>query len=191
MLRVAYNSWMKRVMEIIIIIITWLFLDPSILMLLENFAGRLSAKADVYSFGVVLLELLTGRRALEKSKPGVEQNLVDWAKPHLGDKRRLYRVMDTKLGGQYPKKGAHAIANIALQCTCSDSKMRPRMSQVLEELEQLQDSKLGSASPQVDIRRASQSQTVPRSPLRVQPSPRRRSVGAASPLSGYRTAQVR
>lgn len=143
----------------------------------------------MYSFGVVLLELLTGRRAVDKSKPGIEQNLVDWAKPHLGDKRRLYRIMDTKLGGQYPKKGAHAIANIALQCICSDAKLRPRMSQVLEELEQLQDSKhsSASASPQVDIRRASQ--TVPRSPLRVQPSPRR-SLGAASPLSGYRTTQV-
>jgi serine/threonine protein kinase len=155
----------------------------------SNFAGRLSAKADVYSFGVVLLELLTGRRALEKSKPGIEQNLVDWAKPLLADKRRLYRIMDTKLGGQYPKKGAHAIANIALHCICSDAKSRPRMSQVLEELEQLQDSKHGPGSPQVKIRRASPSQTVQRSPLRIQPSPRR-SVGAASPLSGYRTAQV-
>jgi serine/threonine protein kinase len=155
----------------------------------SNFAGRLSAKADVYSFGVVLLELLTGRRALEKSKPGIEQNLVDWAKPLLADKRRLYRIMDTKLGGQYPKKGAHAIANIALHCICSDAKSRPRMSQVLEELEQLQDSRHGPASPQVDIRRASHSQTVQKSPLRIQPSPRR-SVGAASPLSGYRTAQV-
>ncbi|XP_062216671.1 probable serine/threonine-protein kinase PBL3 isoform X2 [Phragmites australis] len=150
--------------------------------------GRLSAKADVYSFGVVLLELLTGRRALDKLKPGIEQSLVDWAKPHLGDKRRLYRIMDTKLGGQYPKKGAHAIANIALQCICSDAKLRPQMSQVLGELEQLQDSKHGSSSPQVDIRKTSH--TVPKSPMRVQPSPRRRSLGAASPLPGYRTAQV-
>jgi interleukin-1 receptor-associated kinase 4 len=157
-----------------------------------NFAGRLSAKADVYSFGVVLLELLTGRRALDKSKPGIEQNLVDWARPHLGDKRRLYRIMDTKLGGQYPKKGANAIASIALQCICGDAKMRPRMSQVLEELEQLQDAKYGAASPLVDIRKASHAiPRSPRSPMGVQPSPRR-SLGAAaaSPLPGYRTAQV-
>ncbi|KAG2543127.1 probable serine/threonine-protein kinase PBL3 [Panicum virgatum] len=155
--------------------------------------GRLSAKADVYSFGVVLLELLTGRRALDKSKPGIEQNLVDWARPHLGDKRRLYRIMDTKLGGQYPKKGANAIASIALQCICGDAKMRPRMSQVLEELEQLQDAKYGSASPLVDIRKASHAiPRSPRSPMRVQPSPRRSlgAAAAASPLPGYRTAQV-
>ena len=147
---------------------------------------------------MVLLELLTGRRALDKSKPGFEQNLVDWARPHLGDKRRLYRIMDTKLGGQYPKKGANAIASIALQCICGDAKLRPPMSQVLEELEQLQDAKYGSPSPLVDIRKASHAapkspmSTTPKSPMRVQPSPRRSlgTAAAASPLAGYRTAQV-
>jgi interleukin-1 receptor-associated kinase 4 len=153
-----------------------------------KFTGRLSAKADVYSFGVVLLELLTGRRAVDKSKPGLEQNLVDWAKPHLRDKRRLYRVMDTKLGGQYPKKGAHAIANLALQCICNDSKMRPQVSEVLEELELLQEPKNKPGSPQGDIRRSSNA--VPKSPMRVQPSPRRSHGKTASPLPAYRTAQV-
>ncbi|KAJ8476210.1 hypothetical protein OPV22_019937 [Ensete ventricosum] len=70
--------------------------------------GRLSVKSDVYSFGVVLLELLSGRRAVDKTKMGIEQNLVEWAIPYLCDKRKLYRIMDTRLEGQYPKKGAHA-----------------------------------------------------------------------------------
>uniref|UniRef100_A0A803QNN5 Protein kinase domain-containing protein n=1 Tax=Cannabis sativa TaxID=3483 RepID=A0A803QNN5_CANSA len=50
----------------------------------------LTAKSDVYSFGVVLLELLSGRRAVDKTKVGIEQNLVDWAKPYLGDRRKLF-----------------------------------------------------------------------------------------------------
>ncbi|KAF5939312.1 hypothetical protein HYC85_023571 [Camellia sinensis] len=66
--------------------------------------GRLSAKSDVYNFGVLLLELLSGHRAIDKSKAAVEQNLVDWAKPYLGDKRKLFRIMDTNLEGQYPKR---------------------------------------------------------------------------------------
>uniref|UniRef100_A0A0E0BA99 non-specific serine/threonine protein kinase n=1 Tax=Oryza glumipatula TaxID=40148 RepID=A0A0E0BA99_9ORYZ len=158
--------------------------------------GRLSVKADVYSFGVVLLELLTGRRALDKSKPASEQNLVDWTRPYLGDKRRLYRIMDMKLGGQYPKKGAHAIATIALQCIRSEAKMRPQMSEVLEKLQQLQDPKYNVTSPQVDTRRRSSSGSVPRSPMRMQPSPRRLSASASplpaagSPLPACRTAQV-
>lgn len=40
--------------------------------------GELTVKADVYSFGVVLLELITGRSAIDTSKPTSEQNLVSW-----------------------------------------------------------------------------------------------------------------
>uniref|UniRef100_A0A0C9QUP9 non-specific serine/threonine protein kinase n=1 Tax=Wollemia nobilis TaxID=56998 RepID=A0A0C9QUP9_9CONI len=99
--------------------------------------GRLTAKSDVYSFGVVLLELLSGRRAVEKNKPGIEQNLVEWARPYLSDKRKLLRVMDTRLEGQYSMKGAHKAAGLALQCLSNEAKHRPLMKEVVETLEQL------------------------------------------------------
>ncbi|KAE8727686.1 Serine/threonine-protein kinase BIK1 [Hibiscus syriacus] len=51
--------------------------------------GHLSAKSDVYSFGVVLLEMLSGRRAVDKNRPSREHNLVDWAKPYLANKRKM------------------------------------------------------------------------------------------------------
>ena len=59
--------------------------------------GRLTAKSDVYSFGVVLLETLSGRRAVDKGRPLVEQNLVDWAKPYPATKRRIFRVMGKRV----------------------------------------------------------------------------------------------
>ncbi|MBA0771029.1 hypothetical protein Gotri_019562 [Gossypium trilobum] len=40
--------------------------------------GQLSTKSDVYSFGVVFLELITGRRAVDNSRPPRERNLVSW-----------------------------------------------------------------------------------------------------------------
>lgn len=40
--------------------------------------GQLTVKSDVYSFGVVLLELITGRRAIDTTRPTREQNLVSW-----------------------------------------------------------------------------------------------------------------
>ncbi|ESQ34337.1 hypothetical protein EUTSA_v10008330mg [Eutrema salsugineum] len=100
--------------------------------------GRITAKSDVYSFGVVLLELLSGRPTVDKSKVGVERNLVDWAIPYLGDRRKVFRIMDTKLEGQYPHKGAVLAANTALQCLNQEAKLRPNMSNVLSTLEELE-----------------------------------------------------
>ncbi|XP_028762118.1 probable serine/threonine-protein kinase PBL3 [Neltuma alba] len=144
--------------------------------------GRLTAKSDVYSFGVVLLELLSGRRAVDKSKAGVELNLVDWAKPYLGDKRKLFRIMDTKLEGQYPQKGACTAANLALQCLNSEAKSRPPMTEVLATLEQIEASKnagrrshSGPQRAHVPIR-GSPART--RSPLHLTPT--------ASPLPAHR-----
>lgn len=40
--------------------------------------GQLTFKSDIYSFGVVLLELITGRKAIDSTKPRKDQNLVGW-----------------------------------------------------------------------------------------------------------------
>ncbi|KAI8528498.1 hypothetical protein RHMOL_Rhmol12G0152600 [Rhododendron molle] len=151
--------------------------------------GRLTAKSDVYSYGVVLLELLSGRRAVDRSKSGVEQNLVDWAKPYLGDKRRLFRIMDTKLEGQYPQKGAYAAATLALQCLCAEPRLRPRMKEVLAALEELQ-APQNAGKPLVSEKKIV-SDRVKKSPMRHHRSPKNLTP-SASPLPALRqTAHVR
>lgn len=40
--------------------------------------GQLTLKSDVYSFGVVLLELITGRKAIDNTRVPGEHNLVAW-----------------------------------------------------------------------------------------------------------------
>jgi len=42
--------------------------------------GQLTLKSDIYSFGVVLLEIITGRKAIDNSKAAGEQNLVQWVR---------------------------------------------------------------------------------------------------------------
>ncbi|MCO5603486.1 hypothetical protein L7F22_057637 [Adiantum nelumboides] len=99
--------------------------------------GHLTAKSDVYSFGVVLLEILTGRRAVDKNKPGGEQNLVEWAIPYLNDKRKVFRLIDPRLEGQYSMKGAQRVANLALSCLNNEAKLRPLMRDIVTMLEPL------------------------------------------------------
>ena len=91
----------------------------------------------MYSFGVVLLELLSGRRSVDKRRRGREQHLVDWARPYLRHPERLHRVMDPSLDGHYSAKAAHKAAMVAYHCLHSVPKSRPTMRDVVDALEPL------------------------------------------------------
>lgn len=100
--------------------------------------GHLYVKSDVYGFGVVLVELLTGLRAVDTSRPSGKQSLVDWIKPYLSDKKKLKHIIDTRFEGKYPSKAAIGIAQLALQCLAQEPKNRPSMQEVLETLEKFE-----------------------------------------------------
>jgi hypothetical protein len=97
--------------------------------------------SDVFSYGVVLLELLTGRRSVDKNRPSREQNLVDWARPLLKDPHKLDRIIDPRLEGQYSMEGTKKVAILAYQCLSQHPKSRPTMSHVVKTLEPLLDLK--------------------------------------------------
>ncbi|KAJ8760321.1 hypothetical protein K2173_011874 [Erythroxylum novogranatense] len=102
--------------------------------------GHLTKKSDVYSFGVVMLEMLSGRRAIDKNRPGREQNLVEWARPYLGSKRKFVQVMDARIEGQYSMSNALKAATLAVHCISVEPRFRPSMEEVVRTLEQLHDS---------------------------------------------------
>ncbi|KAL9999414.1 putative protein kinase RLK-Pelle-RLCK-VIIa-2 family [Helianthus debilis subsp. tardiflorus] len=109
--------------------------------------GHLTTMSDVYSFGVVLLELLTGKRSMDKKRPSREQCLVEWARPLLKDSNNLDRIMDPKLDGQYPTLGAKRAAILASRCLSHHPKCRPTMNEVVKILEhvmELDDFPVGS-----------------------------------------------
>uniref|UniRef100_A0A0V0ICB0 non-specific serine/threonine protein kinase n=1 Tax=Solanum chacoense TaxID=4108 RepID=A0A0V0ICB0_SOLCH len=99
--------------------------------------GHLTSKSDVYSFGVVLLEMMTGRRSMDKNRPNGEHNLVEWARPHLGERRRFYKLIDPRLEGHFSIKGAQKAAQLAARCLSRDPKVRPMMSDVVDALKPL------------------------------------------------------
>lgn len=100
--------------------------------------GYLTSKSDVYSFGVVMLEILSGKRAIDTNRPSGEHNLVDWAKPYLASKRRVFQIFDPRIEGQYSPNGALRAVSIAIRCIATEPKHRPSMKEVVKSLEVLQ-----------------------------------------------------
>ncbi|KAG0566038.1 hypothetical protein KC19_7G033300 [Ceratodon purpureus] len=93
-------------------------------------------QSDVYSFGVVLLELLTGRKASDSTRPRGQQILVKWASPRLSEDK-VQEVVDPKLGSDYLAKAVAKMAGIAAQCIQYEPDFRPNMSSVVESLQPL------------------------------------------------------
>ncbi|WOL04895.1 serine/threonine-protein kinase CDL1-like [Canna indica] len=99
--------------------------------------GQLTKMSDVYSFGVVFLELITGRRAIDTTRPKREQLLVLWAEPFLRDKRKYVALADPLLEGKYPIKGLYQALAVAAMCLQEEATTRPLISDVLTALEYL------------------------------------------------------
>ncbi|CAN0854194.1 Probable serine/threonine-protein kinase PBL9 [Linum grandiflorum] len=99
--------------------------------------GHLTPRSDVFSFGVVLLEMLSGRRAIDKNRPSGEHNLVEWAKPYIGSKRKVIKILDNRLEGQYTVEVAFKTASLALRCISIEAKLRPNMEEVVRTLEDI------------------------------------------------------
>lgn len=100
-------------------------------------SGTYTMKSDVYSFGVVMLELLTGRKPLDSSRPRTEQSLVRWAAPQLHDIDALSKMVDPALKGMYSAKSLSRFADIISLCVQPEPEFRPPMSDVVQALVRL------------------------------------------------------
>ncbi|KAI3966098.1 hypothetical protein MKW92_044676 [Papaver armeniacum] len=102
--------------------------------------GHLTVSCNIYRFGVVFIEMLSGRKALDKNRPAGEQNLIEWAKRSLSSKHSVLHIIDARIEGQYTQPGALKAVNLAMQCLSANPKCRPTMEEVVASLEGLQDS---------------------------------------------------
>lgn len=87
--------------------------------------GIVDEKTDVFAYGVLLLEIITGRRAVDSSR----QSLVMWAKPLL-EANNAKELADPRLGDDYdPIEMKHAMFT-ALMCIHHLPSTRPHMIRV-------------------------------------------------------------
>lgn len=75
---------------------------------------------------------------MDKKRPSGEQNLVVWARPYLGDRRRVYQLVDPRLELNYSVKGVQKVSQIAYNCLSKDPKSRPSMDEIVRLLTPLQ-----------------------------------------------------
>ncbi|XP_015935227.2 putative receptor protein kinase ZmPK1 [Arachis duranensis] len=105
----------------------------------------ITSKVDVYSYGIVVLEMVTGKSAMEThsldlSSRGIEQRrLVTWVSDVINGAPKtefwVEAIADPKLEGEYEISQVEVLVKVALQCVQDDMNQRPSMSQVAEMLQ--------------------------------------------------------
>ncbi|KAH9308048.1 hypothetical protein KI387_035959 [Taxus chinensis] len=97
--------------------------------------GQLTDRSDVYSFGVVLLEIMSGRKALDNSVEHAADYLItDWAwKLVKADK--CFQVIDSRIRENGPRDLMERFVLVGILCAHVMVAFRPSMGEVLKMLE--------------------------------------------------------
>ncbi|KAL6909809.1 hypothetical protein ACP4OV_001468 [Aristida adscensionis] len=104
--------------------------------------GKLTEKSDVFSFGVVLLELITGRKPVDSSRPLGDESLVEWARPLLNraiEDQEFDDIVDPRLDGNFDDVEMFRVIEAAAACIRHSAARRPKMGQIVRVLDSLTD----------------------------------------------------
>ncbi|KAL4363206.1 hypothetical protein GQ457_04G034870 [Hibiscus cannabinus] len=93
--------------------------------------GIVDEKTDVFAYGVLLLEIVTGRRAVDSS----QQSLAIWAKPYL-ESNQVMELIDPQLKDDFNQTEMRRAMLAASMCISHLATMRPTMAEVVKLLKE-------------------------------------------------------
>lgn len=97
--------------------------------------GRVTTKVDVYAFGVVLMEIITGRKALDETLPDERSHLVTWFRRVLINKDNIRKAIDQTLDpDEETFDSICRIIELAGHCTAREPFQRPDMGHAVNVL---------------------------------------------------------
>eukprot|EP01018_Ginkgo_biloba_P037530 Gb_04994 [translate_table: standard] len=100
--------------------------------------GRVTTKVDVFSFGVVLMEMITGRRALDETQPEESMHLVTWFRRVHLNRETFRKAIDPVLDiTDETFQSICTVAELAGHCTVREPYQRPDMGHAVNVLSPL------------------------------------------------------